>query len=352
MPPSASDSSQLPQPQAPTKKTSVSGVKIVGASLSLGSNFLANEALGELGYDSDWIIQRTGIKSRYHAGEDEATSDFAIRSAKKCLAEANVSPEEVDLIIVATMTPDHLCPSTACLVQAALGCSTAAAIDVNAACSGFMYALIMASQFVKTGCSRHALVIGAETLSVIIDPEDKKTFPLFGDGAGTVLLGPDSNTDSETASGILAYRLASDGDQAQALIVPACGSRMPPTRAAIDQRQQFLKMDGRTVFKWAVRLLPEIINENLAMAGKTLDDIDLLIPHQANTRIIDAAMESLGLPAEKVLVNLDRYGNTSAASIPLGIVDALEQGRIKPGDNVMMIGFGGGLTWGSCLFRW
>ncbi len=352
MPSFASNSSTAQQAQTQSKKTSVSGIKITAAGKSLGSNFLANEDLAKLGYDSEWIIQRTGIKSRYHATKEEATSDFAIRSAKQCLADANVSPEDVDLIIVATMTPDHLCPSTACLVQAALGCSTAAAIDVNAACSGFMYALVMASQFVKTGCSRHALVVGAEALSVIIDPEDKKTFPLFGDGAGAILLSPDSNTDPETTSGILAYRLASDGDQAQALIVPACGSRMPPTQQAIEQRQQYLKMDGRTVFKWAVRLLPEIVNENLAMAGKTLDDIDLLIPHQANTRIIDAAMESLGLPAEKVLMNLDRFGNTSAASIPLGIVDALEQGRIKPGDNVMMIGFGGGLTWGSCLFRW
>ena len=352
MPSFAPNSSPQQVVKTQAKKTSVSGVRITAASRSLGSNFLANEDLAKLGYDSDWIIQRTGIKSRYHATKDEATSDFAIRSAKNCLAEANVSPEDVDLIIVATMTPDHLCPSTACLVQAALGCSTAAAIDVNAACSGFMYALVMASQFIKTGCSRHALVIGAEALSKIIDAEDKKTFPLFGDGAGAVLLSPDSNTEPDTASGILSYRLASDGDQAQALIVPACGSRMPPTHAAIDQRQQYLKMDGRTVFKWAVRLLPEIVNENLAMAGKTLDDIDLLIPHQANSRILDAAMESLGLPAEKVLMNLDRYGNTSAASIPLGIVDALEQGRIKPGNNVMMIGFGGGLTWGSCLFRW
>jgi len=352
MPPFDPNSSPTTAVKIQAKKTSVSGVKITGASSALGSNFLANEDLAKLGYDSDWIIQRTGIKSRYHVNEQEATSDLAIRSAQKCLADTNVSPEDVDLIIVATMTPDHLCPSTACLVQAALGCSAAAAIDVNAACSGFMYALVMASQFVKTGCSRNALVIGAEALSVIIDPEDKKTFPLFGDGAGAVLLSPDSNTDPATASGILAYRLASEGEQAQALIVPACGSRMPPTHEAIDQRQQYLKMDGRGVFKWAVRLLPEIVNENLAMAGKTLDDIDLLIPHQANTRIIDAAMETLGLPTDKVLMNLDRYGNTSAASIPLGIVDALEQGRIKQGDNVMMLGFGGGLTWGSCLFRW
>lgn len=320
--------------------------------MAVGSNRVDNSDLGKLGYDSDWIIQRTGIQSRFHATADEATSDFAIRSGQQCLEQAGLTPDDIDLIIVATMTPDHLCPSTACLVQAALGCNRASAIDVNAACSGFAYAMVMASQFVKTGCSINAMVIGAETLSRIIDPEDKKTYPLFGDGGGAVILSADPNEDPATASGILSWRLASDGDQAQALIVPACGSRMPPTIEAIDQRQQYLKMDGRLVFKWAVRLLPEIVNESLAMAGLTLDDLDLVIPHQANTRIIDAAMENLGLPAEKVMVNLDRYGNTSAASIPLGIVEAIEQGRIKKGSNVLMIGFGGGLTWGACLFRW
>lgn len=339
---------------APGPVSKLLGIKIAAASKALGSNFLINEDLAKLGYDSDWIIQRTGIKSRYHATQEEATSDFAIRSGRDCLAQANLDPQDVDLIIVATMTPDHLCPSTACLVQAGLGCNRAAAIDVNAACSGFMYALIMASQFVKTGCSSNALVIGSEALSKIIDPEDKKTFPLFGDGAGAVLIQPGDlqDPDPETASGILSYRLASNGDLAQALVVPACGSRLPVTHEAIDQRQQYLKMDGRTVFKWAVRLLPEIVNETLTMANLSLDDIDLLVPHQANTRILDAAIETLGLPPEKVLVNLDRYGNTSAASIPLGLVDALEQGSIQPRDNVMMIGFGGGLTWGSCLFRW
>jgi len=308
--------------------------------------------LGKLGYDSDWIIQRTGIKSRCHAAEGEATSDFAVRSGKRCLEQANVSPADVDLIIVATMTPDHLCPSTACLVQHALGCDQAAAIDVNAACSGFMYALIMASQFVKTGCSRNALVIGAETLTVIMDPQDKKTYPLFGDGAGAVLLTADDEASDADTSGILTYKLASDGSLGSALIVPACGSRIPASPTALEQRDQFLKMDGRTVFKWAVRMIPTIVSETLELADMTLDDVDLFIPHQANTRIIDAAVENMGLDPKKVFVNLDRYGNTSAASIPVAIVEALEQGRIQPGSNVLMVGFGGGLTWGACLFRW
>lgn len=348
---------------SPPKIHTAMGIRIAASGMSMGSKLMANADLGKLGYDSDWIIQRTGIESRCHAAPGEATSDFAVLSAQKCLDEANVSPDDVDLIIVATMTPDHLCPSTACLVQHALGCNSAAAIDVNAACSGFVYALVMASQFVKTGCSRNALVIGAETLTAIMDPKDMKTYPLFGDGAGAVLLTADSDTgstgnyeatteDDFQPSGILSYKLASDGSQGDALIVPACGSRQPVSAQTLEQRDQFLKMDGRTVFKWAVRMIPEIIKETLALADMSLDDVDLFIPHQANTRIINAAMESVGMDTSKVFVNLDRYGNTSAASIPVAIAEALQQGRIKRGDNVLMVGFGGGLTWGSCLFRW
>ena len=342
----------LPAQQTSPKKHAVPGIKIAASGMAMGSKVMENSDLGKLGYDSDWIIQRTGIKSRCHAAEGEATSDFAVRSGQKCLVQANLSPNEVDLIIVATMTPDHLCPSTACLVQHALGCDQAAAIDVNAACSGFMYAMIMASQFVKTGCSRNALVIGAETLTVIMDPKDVKTYPLFGDGAGAVLLTADEETDEAKSSGVLSYKLASDGSLGNALIVPACGSRLPATPTVLEQRQQFLKMDGRTVFKWAVRMIPQIVQETLDQAGITLDQVDLFIPHQANTRIISAAAEAMGLDQGKVFINLDRYGNTSAASIPVAIVEALEQGRIKSGDNVLMVGFGGGLTWGSCLFRW
>jgi len=350
-----------------SKNHSVMGIRVAASGMSMGSKLMANADLAKLGYDSEWIIQRTGIESRCHAAPGEATSDFAVLSAEKCLEQANVSPAEVDLIIVATMTPDHLCPSTACLVQHALGCKSAAAIDVNAACSGFVYAFAMASQFVKTGCSRYALVIGAETLTAIMDPKDVKTYPLFGDGAGAVLLTADSDTNLEDTnledsnaptgddfqpSGILSYKLASDGSMGDALIVPACGSRQPVSPQTIEQREQFLKMDGRTVFKWAVRMIPEIVKQTLALAEMSLDDVDLFIPHQANTRIINAAVESLGMAPEKVFVNLDRYGNTSAASIPVAIVEALQQGRIKRGDNVLMVGFGGGLTWGSCLFRW
>jgi 3-oxoacyl-[acyl-carrier-protein] synthase-3 len=319
--------------------------------VSAGSKLVLNEDLAELGYDSDWIVKRTGIKSRYHVAENEATSDMAIRAAEQCLRESGVEASEVDLIIVATVSPDHLIPSTACIVQAHLGCP-ASAFDLNAACSGFMYALVMASQSVRTGCSRNALVIGAETLTMFMDPEDKKTFPLFGDGAGAVLISADSEPDEKKASGILAYRLASEGKMGNALKTPAGGSRKPISQSALDNREQYLVMDGRTVFKWAVRLIPEIVQEMLIKASMSLSEIDLFIPHQANIRIIDAAVEELGIDRSKVFVNLDRYGNTSAASIPIAIAEAIREGRIKPGSNVLMVGFGAGLTWGSCLFRW
>jgi 3-oxoacyl-[acyl-carrier-protein] synthase-3 len=329
----------------------LSGIKVLGAGASSGSKWVPNEALNALGCDADWIYQRTGIQGRYHVADGESTSDMAIRAAEQCLERSGVAASEVDLIIVATVTPDYPTPSTACIVQAHLGC-TAAAYDLNAACSGFMYGLITASQAVKTGCSRNALVIGAETLTMLMNPEDKKTFPLFGDGAGAVLISADGTSEESMASGILAYRLASEGVLGNALKAPGGGSKKPFSQEVLDRNEQYLVMDGRTVFKWAVRLIPEIVNEMLEKANLTLSDIDLFIPHQANVRIIDAAVDELGIEQEKVFVNLDRYGNTSAASIPIAISEALAQGRIKPGDHVLMVGFGAGLTWGACLFRW
>jgi 3-oxoacyl-[acyl-carrier-protein] synthase-3 len=341
---------------APAKKptqprSDIPGIKILGAGASAGSKLVLNEDLAALGYDSDWIVQRTGIKSRYHVAEGEATSDMAIRAGEQCLANAGVDASEVDLIIVATVSPDYLTPSTACIVQAHLG-APAAAFDLNAACSGFIYGLAMASQSVRTGCVRNALIIGAETLTMLSNPEDKKTYPLFGDGAGAVLISKDPEPNESKASGILAYRLASEGKLGDALKTPAGGSRKPFSQSVLDRGEHFLKMDGRAVFKWAVRLIPEIVDEMLTKASMSLSDIDLFIPHQANIRIIDAAVEGLGIDRKKVFVNLDRYGNTSAASIPISIAEAVEQGRIQPGSNVLMVGFGAGLTWGSCLFRW
>ena len=278
---------------------------------------------------------------------------MAIAAGRNCLEKANVSPDEIDLIVVGTMTPDHFTPSVANLVQHALGC-TAAAVDVNAACSGFVYALVTASQFVKTGCSKRALVIGADAMTTVCDPKDVKTYPLFGDGAGAVLLGPadQSSTTADEPSGILAYRLASDGEQASCLLVPGGGSRQPLSSEVLSERTNFLKMDGRTVFKWAVRLIPDAVIQMLEQSGLQLEDIDLIVPHQANVRIIDAAIESMGIDRGKFVVNLDRFGNTSAASVPIALAEALDDGRIQPGKVVLMLGFGAGLTWGACLFRW
>lgn len=327
------------------------GVRIASLGMFVPSQVVTNEDLANLGCDSDWIVQRTGILSRRHASAAEATSDLAIAAAQDCLDKAGVGAQDVDLIIVATMTPDHYTPSTSCLVQAKLG-ATCGAFDLNAACSGFLYGLITGSHFVKLGLHKNVLVIGAEKMSCVCDPEDKKTFPLFGDGAGAALLQPDPNPDESAVSGILACRLASVGELADSLVVPGGGSRQPACEAVVANRDQFLKMEGRTVFKWAVRLIPEVVKETLAKAGMELKDVDLLVLHQANERILKAATDDLQIDENRVFVNLANYGNTSAASIPISLFEAERDGRIKRGDVVMLTGFGAGLTWATCLMRW
>ena len=329
---------------------SVTGIRILGTGCWQPDRVVKNEDLEKLGCDSDWIIQRTGIRARHHAPAEMATSDLAIAAAQQCLERTGTDIDEIDLILVATMTPDHYTPSTACMVQKGLG-ATAAAVDMNAACSGFMYALLTGSQFIKTGCSRKALVIGADKMTMVVDPNDKKTFPLFGDGAGAAIIERDPNEDPNAASGILSFRLASEGELGDTLVVPACGSRQPATIEGLESREQFLKMDGRSVFKWAVRLIPEMVGTVLGQASMTLDDIDLVVFHQANKRIIDAAVENLDLPSEKVFMNLDRWGNTSAGSIPISLHEAIEQGKVGPGSNVLLAGFGAGLTWGAAVVR-
>lgn len=330
---------------------SLVGVQVVATGMYVPENVVTNEDLARLGCDSEWIIQRTGIKSRRHVAPGQATSDLAIQAAQNCLESADVRADELDLIIVATMTPDHFTPSTACLVQAQLG-ATCGAMDLNAACSGFMYALITGSQFVRTGCYRKVLVVGAETMTMVINPEDRKTWPLFGDGSGAVLLQQDQESDPELASGILSFQLASAGELSESLVVPGGGSRLPASPEVVKNREQFLRMDGRTVFKWAVRLIPEIVNSALEHAGRTLDQVDLLILHQANERILKAATEDLQIDPDRVFVNLSKYGNTSAASVAISLHEACSAGKISRGDLVLLAGFGAGLTWGTCLFRW
>ena len=339
------------QKSAKRSAAKLGGIRIIGTGIGAPGKLVKNEALAELGYDSDWIIQRTGIEERYHVKPGEATSDLAYRAARQALERANLGPKDIDLIIVATMSPDHTTPSTACILQHKLG-SQAAAMDLNAACSGFMYGLVTAAQFVKTGCCRNALVVGAEVLSNVADPEDKKTFPLFGDGAGAAIIAADPEFDEQQPSGILAHRIAAVGEMWDKLYVPAGGSREPFSQEVLDTRSHYLKMDGRSVFKWAVRLIPEIVSELLRDAELEKNDLDLIVLHQANRRIIDAAAETLGMDSSKVFVNVNRYGNTSAASIPISLHEAVIHDRIQPGSNVLMAGFGAGLTWGGCIFRW
>jgi len=325
---------------------SLTGVQFLGTGAYVPEAVVCNEDLAELGYDADWIVQRTGIQQRRHASADEATSDLAYEAAVRCLDNAGVSSGDVDLILVATMTPDTFTPSTACTVQRRLD-AVAPAMDINAACSGFIYALVVGMQFVKSGCSRRVLVIGSDTMSRIINPADKKTFPLFGDGAGAVLVGA-----GEDDQGFLSYSLGSEGDFGALLSIPGGGSRAPLTAAALEQGQQYLRMDGRAVFKWAVRMIGDIAVDVLRHAELTVDDIDVVVMHQANLRILDAAADALGVDREKVLVNLDRYGNTTAASVPLVLEEAVTEGRLRQGGLALVMGFGAGLTWGAGVLRY
>lgn len=324
----------------------LTGVQIQATGSYVPERVVTNDDLAALGIDPDWIVQRTGIHQRRFAEPGQATSDMGLLAAERCIERAGVDLAEIDLVIVATMTPDSLMPSTACYLQHRLGI-VAPAMDINAACAGFTYALTTGCQFVKTGTSRCVLVVGADTNSRIVNPKDKKTYPLFGDGAGAVLLGP--GTDQQ---GMLAFTLGAEGDGADLLKIPAGGSRRPLDAQALAEGQQFMHMDGRSVFKWAVRVIADGVNDVLDHAGLTIADIDLFVLHQANIRIIDAAIESIGVDPAKVVVNLNRYGNTSAASIPIGLDESIEDQRIKPGDKVLMCGFGAGLAWGASIFQW
>jgi 3-oxoacyl-[acyl-carrier-protein] synthase-3 len=324
----------------------LTGVQIIATGSYLPEKVVSNSDLGSLGFDADWILQRTGIRERRHVSPEMATSDLAVAAAEKCLAGADVDRSQIDLLLLATMTPDHLLPATATAVQDRLGL-VCAAMDVSAACAGFMYALVAAMQFVATGCSKYALVIGADANSRVMDPEDKKTYPLFGDGAGAALVARGSREQ-----GLLAYTLGSDGAGTDLLIRPAGGAKTPFDPSKSCGSGWYLKMDGRPVFKWAVRLLEDSSNQVLQAADMKASDVDLWLFHQANVRILDAAISSIGIERERVEIHLDRYGNTSAGSVPIALDEALRGGRVKRGDRLLMCGFGGGLAWGTALMRW
>jgi len=326
------------------------GFRLAGIGSAVPSCVVTNADLARLGCDPEWIVARSGIHERRHAPPDVATSDLAAAAGRAALTDAGARAADVDLLVLGTFTPDTCIPSTACVVQEALGLD-APAMDVTAACAGFAYALVTAAQFVAAGTSRLPLVIGADTNSRVVDPEDIKTWPLFGDGAGAVLLEAVEPAPVGKEQGLLAFALGSDGRGAGLLACPMSGSRQPVTAAGLDRREQFMRMDGRAVFKWAIRLAEDSIRTVVDRSGVPLGEIDLFVLHQANARIVDGVREALGLPESKVFMNLDRYGNTSSGSIPLALDEAWKTGRVGPGSTVVICGFGGGLAWGTAVWR-
>ncbi|TKB59788.1 MAG: ketoacyl-ACP synthase III [Nitrospira sp.] len=320
---------------------------IAGIGSYVPARVLTNADLERMVATSDeWIRERTGIRERRIAATGEACSDLAVQAGKRALTAAGLSATVLDMILVATCTGDYPLPATACLVQHQLGATKAAACDLSAACCGFVYALSVADAYIKTGM-RHVLVIGSEVMSAITDWTDRNTCVLFGDGAGAAVI-----SASDGKRGILSTHLRSDGTLCELIMVPGGGSRTPPSEKVIDERLQYIKMKGNETFKVAVRTLEEIARSTLSANHLRVEDIDLYVPHQANIRILKAVMERLGLPIEKVMLNVDRYGNTSAASIPIALDEAVREGRIKDGSLVMLGAFGAGLTWASAVIRW
>jgi 3-oxoacyl-[acyl-carrier-protein] synthase-3 len=334
-------------PAARPRCRSLKGVRVVGTGSYVPDAVVTNDHLFQrFGFDSDWIVKRTGIYERRHVLPHQATSDLCHEAAQRCLEQAGVKPSDIDLCLVATFTPDMSFPSTACLVQDRLRLNCPA-VDLQAACAGFMYALITGAAYVAAGASDLALIIGADANSRILNPQDIKTYPLFGDGAGAVLL-----ARGRPDQGLLSYSMGADGSGGDLLSRPACGSRLPPTAELLDKGLHYMHMDGRAVFRWAVAILCDTIQDVLRASGLRPEDVDLYIPHQANIRIINAAIDVLHIPRSRVFNNLDRYGNTSAGSVPLALDEAISEGRVKPGNLILLSGFGAGLTWGTAVLRW
>lgn len=321
---------------------------IQGLGVYIPSRVLTNAELAAMVDTTDeWITTRTGIKRRHLAAPGETTADLARVAAERALADAGVAAADLDLIVVGTATPDMFFPATACLVQEHLGAKRAGAFDLLAACSSFVYALISVGQLISAGTIRRALVIGAETLSRLIDWEDRRTCVLIGDGAGAAVLGP-----SAGGAGLYSGMVGADGSAGDVLKVVAGGSRMPITAEAIERRLHRAYMDGQAVFRLAVRTIPGLIRQTVERAGWTLEQVDRIVPHQANLRIIDSMRDQLGVPGEKFEVNIQEYGNTSAASVPIALWEAVQAGRITPGDRVVLAAFGGGFTYAAAALIW
>jgi len=321
---------------------------ITGIGSYLPSKVLTNYDLEKMvDTSNDWIIQRTGIKERRIVENGVTTSDIATQASLRAMEDAGVSPKDLDMIITSTITPDHIFPSTSCYIQQKIGATRACAFDILAACAGFIYAMSIGQSFINSGAMKTVLVVGAECLSKITDYTDRATCVLFGDGAGAVII-----QRNPVKHEILSSSLAADGSEADVLIMPGGGARNPASLESIQQRMHYIQFKGKEVFKLAVNNITNLILETTKENGFTLEDIDLIIPHQSNLRIIEATMEKLGLPMEKAFVNIDKYGNTSSASVPIAIDEARKDGRLRKGDIVMLVAFGGGLTWGSSLIRW
>ena len=342
-----------PRPLPRPKCKSLLGVRIAGTGKYVPEVVVTNQDLYDKlnfaarGFNAEWIVQRTGIRERRHARPEQATSDLCIEAANDCFAKTGYSPKDIDLVVLGTFTPDMAFPSTACIVQEKLGI-VGPALEVEAACAGFMYALITAAAYVVSGASERALVIGGDANSRILNPTDPKIYPLFGDGAGAVIL-----EKGAPHEGIVSYSLGSDGSGGMMLCRPAGGSRTPTTPELLAAGQQYMQMDGQGVYRWAVEILRDTIEDVLAHTNLTTRDIALYVPHQANIRIIDQALTKwLDVPPELVFNNMDRYGNTSAGSIPLALDEALAAGRLKRGDLTLWSGFGAGLAWGTAIIRW
>jgi 3-oxoacyl-[acyl-carrier-protein] synthase-3 len=322
-------------------------ISITGLGCHVPERVLTNEDLAQMVDTSDeWIMTRTGIRERRIAAPDEAMTDLALPAARQALEQAGVDPADIDLIVVATVTPDSTFPTTSALLADQLGAPTAAAYDLLAGCTGFVYALAQAYGMVAAGLSRRALVVGGDVLSRIVNYRDRSTCVLFGDGAGAVVL------EFVERGGFLGFELGADGAGGVHLSLPAGGSRLPASVQTLAADQHFIHQNGREVFKFATRVLVSSAEQVLAACGLTVDDVDVYVPHQANMRIIDHAVRKLGVPPERVVTNVDRYGNTSSGSIPLALADAVADGRLRPGKVVLMTGMGAGLTWGSGVMEW
>ena len=322
-------------------------ISITGVGAYAPARVVTNDDLSEMMDTSDeWIVERTGIRERRIAGDEQALSDLALPAARDALEQAGVPGPEVDLIIVATVTPDMAFPSAGAIIADELGADDAGAYDLSAGCTGFMYAIAQGYGMLAAGLAHRALVVGGDVLSRILDWSDRRTAVLFGDGAGAVVL------QRVSEGGFLGFELGADGSGGPQLFLPAGGSRAPASAETVAEHKHFVQMNGREVFKFATRVLVSSAQKVLAECGKSVDDVDVYIPHQANVRIMDHAAEKLGIPREKMVVNVDRYGNTSSGSIPLALADAQAEGRLQDGALVLMTGMGAGLTWGSGLIEW